>query len=658
MTTLTIQQAFELAVKHHAAGGLPQAEGICRQILSIQPDHLSSLKMLAQLSHQMGQPAAAAELLQRAIAIAPGSAELHSNLGMMLAILNRPEEAVAALRKAMSLGPASPHVLNNLGNILGAQGKPDEALAAYHEAARLDPAFPETYNNLGALLAGQRRYPEAVGALRQAVALRPDRASSWFNLGKALEETCQFQEAITAFSRAVSLDPGNVEVRTSLGNALWEAGRIAEAIPELREALRLRPSYPEALVNLANCLADDGQPDQALELYRQAIAQEPQLAEALHNMGNLLKGEGRLDEALDAYEQALVVRPDYAEAYCNIASTKEEQGHPGEALAAYAKSLAANSHLPTARFNLGLMLLRDGNFEEGLELYEARRGIPKLRCDRDFPQPIWDGSELNGRRILLHAEQGLGDTIQFVRYVPMVRARGGEVIVQCQPPLRMLLEGQCGIGELLTDDEPVPSFDVHCPMMSLPRLFGTRIGTIPVEAPYLRADPRRAERWREMIPGDGERLNVGLVWAGSPDNKNDRKRSVRLADLAPLAQAPGVRFHSLQKGDAASQAQAPPAGMNLTDWSERLTDFVETAALISNLDLVITVDTAAAHLAGAMGKPVWVLIPFNPDWRWLHDRTDSPWYPTMRLFRQARAGAWGEVIAGIARGLTNHSVIP
>ena len=301
--------------------------------------------------------------------------------------------------------------------------------------------------------------------------------------------------------------------------------------------------------------------------------------------------------------------------------------------------------------SLALALLLQGRFAEGWEAYESRRQIRRIARDPGFVQPFWDGSPLGGRRILLTSEQGFGDTIQFVRYAPLVAARGGRVLLQCKPELKRLLAGQCGIEQVVTPGDATPAFDVWCLLMSLPHLLGTTLQTIPAQVPYLTPDPHLIDKWGKRTAHEPAGLKVGLVWAGGAHNKNDRVRSLSLGALAPLAQVPGVRFYSLQKGAASDQARTPPAGMEMTDWTPELADFADTAALVANLDLVISVDTAVAHLAGAIGKPVWVLLPLSPDFRWLLNRDDSPWYPTVRLFRQPTRGDWASVIERVRRAL-------
>jgi len=314
----------------------------------------------------------------------------------------------------------------------------------------------------------------------------------------------------------------------------------------------------------------------------------------------------------------------------------------------YRNVLARNPDDPQAHWSLALIHLSRGEFEQGWHHYEWRWRVKELRMRRRTEAPQWDGGPLDGRTILLHNEQGFGDTIQFVRYLPEVIRRGGKIILACQRELFSLLESMPQIHQCVPNDQPAPAHDVCCPLLGLPGLFKTRLDNIPADIPYLKADPARSARWRDRLPHDG-RKKIGLVWAGRPAHPNDLNRSVTLQSLAPLAEVAHAHFISLQTGQAARQTSSAP--MPLTNWSDELTDFAETAALIANLDQVICVDTAVAHLAGAMGKPVWVLLPFISDWRWMVGRHDSPWYPTMRLFRQQRVGDWQSPIARLAQEL-------
>jgi tetratricopeptide (TPR) repeat protein len=618
MAQLTIQQAFDLALQHHQAGRLGEAEQIYRQILAQQPEHADAMHNLGMISFQMGRNDVAVELLRRAIVLNPSYAPAHNNLGNVLKGQGQFDEAIAAYRQAIALNPNLPEVHSNLGNALKNKGQLDEAIAAYRQAIALNPNLSEAHNNLGVTLKEKGQLDEAIAALRQAIALNPNLSEANTNLGIALQDKGQLDEAIAAHRRVIAGNPTLPEARYNLGNALQDKRQLDEAIAAYRQAIALRPNYAEAHSNLGNALRDKGQLDEAIAAHRRAIALNPSLAEGHSNLGIALKDKGQLDEAMAAFRQAISVRPNYAEAHVN----------------------------------LSLSLLTSGYFQQGWEEHEWRwkcREFPSPR--RHFAQGQWDGSPLEDRTLLLHAEQGVGDAIQFIRYLPLVAQRGGKIIIECHTALQRLFRTVAANCQVVVPSQSLPAFDLHCPLLSLPRVFGTNLGNIPNTVPYLRADAEDARRWQDRLAGHSSIVKVGLGWAGNPAHKNDRNRSMKLARLAPLGQAPGVRFFSLQKGAAATEAKTPPAGMELVDWTQELKDFADTAALIANLDLVIAVDTAVAHLAGAMGKPVWTLLPYAADWRWMLERRDSPWYPTMRLFRQPYGGDWDSVIARVVEAL-------
>jgi len=331
-----------------------------------------------------------------------------------------------------------------------------------------------------------------------------------------------------------------------------------------------------------------------------------------------------------------------------------DKGQSDEAVAAYWQAVAIDPDLPASQWNLALALLVRGDFAQGWGKYEWRRKCADIGCARpDIIQQQWHGEPLEGRTILLHAEQGFGDTIQFMRYLPLVVQCGGRVIVECQSELQRLLKIMAPDIPIIARGQPLPDFDLQCPLLSVPKAMGTTLATIPAHVPYLRADAQDMQAWRNRLADHGHCMKVGLIWAGNPRHKNDRNRSMKLAHFAHLAQVQGVQFYNLQKGEAAAEAKTFPLGMALIDWTDELKDFADTAGLIANLDLVIAVDTAVAHLAGAMGKPVWTLLPFCPDWRWLRGREDSPWYPTMRLFRQPANGDWNSVMKRVAEALAS-----
>jgi tetratricopeptide (TPR) repeat protein len=581
----SIQQAFDLAVRHHKAGQLQEAEKLYRQILAQQPQHMEALHLLGVIAHQAGHV----------------------------------DSAVDLIRRAISLNPNIPQAHNDLGNALKDKGQLDDAIAAYRQAIALNPGFAEAQTNLGNALKDKGQLDEAISVYRQAIALRPKYAGAYGNLGVALKIKGEVDEAIASYQRAITLRPNYPEAYYNLGIALKEKGRLDEAVAAFRQAISQRPNFSEAYNNLGDALTDKGELNEAIAACRQAIAQKPSNAEAYYNLGNALVAQQRFDEAIDLYRQSIAIKPNRAEVHFNLASA----------------------------------LLMRGEFQQGWEEYEWRWKLKEYQpLLRNFPQPRWDGSGFEGRTLLLHAEQGLGDVLQFIRYLPIVAQRGGKIILECQAELQRLFQAVAGMCEIVVRGRPLPPFDLHCPLLSLPRVFGTDLSNLPKTLPYLSPEPALIDAWsRTLGPADGQ-MRVGLAWAGSPRFKGDRTRSMNLRQLAPFAAIRGIKFYSLQKGPAEEQAKNPPVGLELVDLGPGLKDFVDTAAAMSLMDLIITTDTSVPHLAGALGRPVWVMLQFVPDFRWLLERDDSPWYPTMRLFRQSARGDWDGVAARVAEALS------
>lgn len=492
------------------------------------------------------------------------------------------------------------------------------------------------------------RTSQAEDLCRRILRDEPKRAGALHLLGLAASKAARQQQAIALLREATTIDSDFAEAFSDLGSALRAASQHDDAIAACRAAVELRPGVAEFHNNLGIALADGGELEGAITCYLRAIELKPALANAHYNLANAYRGLDRFDEAVEAYQRAIRIRGDFPEAHNNLGDVLKASGKVSAAIAAYEEAIRLSPDRPEPHWNRALAFLAQGDFERGWVEYEWRH---RRACVIQRPGIVWDGQSLEGKTILLHAEQGLGDTIQFVRYLPMVAAMGGRIVLECQPELCRLLGGSTNPSAVRPSDQPPPGFDVRCPLMSLPRIFGARIDSIPCKIPYLKPAAALVDKWGKILGPRTEARRVGLVWAGHPDHQYDRKRSMTLSDLAPLAAIGGVEFYSLQKGPATRQAIDPPAGMNLKDHTAMLSDLAETAALIANLDLVICVDTAVAHLAGAMGQPVWLLLAFSPDWRWMLGRCDSPWYPSMRLFRQKSVGDWRGVMGEVCRNL-------
>ncbi len=640
---------MQLGLSYHQAGHLSQAEAIYRQVLEHNPRHADALHLLGMIALQTGQLLTAEELIRCAIKIAPQSALFYDSLGRVLMVRGKPKEASQAYRAAIELSPQLFSSYNDLGVAMLAQGELAEAKACFQRALERNPLNPEAHYNLGTVLLELRRYDEAIASLREAITLKPEYAEAHNNLGNALAAKGQTEQAIVCYRKAISLKPDYADAYNNLGCALSAQGLWEEATASCREALRLKPDYAEAYNNLGNALKSQGRYEEASACYREVLRLRPDDAEVLNNLGIALVAQNCLDEAETCYQEALRLRPDYAAAHCNLGNLLVKQNRLREAVACYERALTLNPNMAVAHLNLAFTLLVQGDFRRGLAEFEWRWKTTMMEAP-SFAQPRWDGSLLAGGAILLYEEQGLGDTIQFIRYAALVKERCGDkdctVIVRCQSSLARLLARCDGVDRIVMPGDELPDFETHAPLMSLPLLLGTTLEQIPNRVPYLRADPALAQQWRERLQGAA--FKVGICWQGNPKHQNDRNRSFPLACFAPLAALGGLQLISLQKGAGSEQLDQIDSALR-----ERITvlaelngpewDLMDTAAVLVNLDLVITPDTALAHLAGALGLRVWTALPFSPDWRWLLEREDSPWYPTMRLFRQRQPARWDEV---------------
>lgn len=481
-------------------------------------------------------------------------------------------------------------------------------------SCQVDAGSADVYVDWGAQLLRQGCTGDAVLALKEAVRLLPESAEAQNSLGVALRLEGRLDEAISHCREAVRLSPEMAEAHNNLGSFLQESGRIDESIASLREALRLQPHFANAHSNLGIALFRQHHYAEAVALYRQAIALDPQFVDAHNNLASALFALGEVDESLRCFSEAIRLKPDFREA------------HWGRAL----------------------VWLSQGDFHRGWREFEWRPTLPEAPLRR----PRWDGSDLHGHTVLLEAEQGLGDTLQFVRYGALVRQRGGRVVLACQPRLATLLKSCCAtIDQVVTQAEPHPPFDVYLPLLSAPLVVGTTSNSVPAEVPYVRPNGCLVEKWRaELSLQSG--FKIGIVWQGSPHSPGDRERSIPLAEFEPLARIPGVQLISLQMGRGVEQIEVVRPRFNVIDYSDRLDKaagpFMDSAAIMPNLDLVVGCDSAVCHLAGAMAAPVWVAIPALPDWRWQLEGNGSPWYPTMRLFRQRRLGNWSDVFQRLA----------
>ena len=541
--------------------------------------------------------------------------------------------------------------LNLLSVIASREGRYDAAMGLLERAIAMLPREAQLRMNLGNVLRERGRAADAETAYRIALSLAPDYAEAHYNLALALSDQGRMADACEQCDRYLSLQPG-IEPAWELAEALRQLEKREEAVHCYRRALRLAPDNAELLSDLGSALGELGQHAQAEALLRDAIERAPLLAQAHNNLGNLFLETNRLDAALECYRRTLEIEPGYAEAHYHIARVHLRRGKLADALEQLHTACRIKPELAVAQWMTGLVLLVRGEYREGFRRYEWRwRDENKAELRRRLGRPHWQGEDIAGCSMLLYSEQGLGDMIQFARFAPLVAARGARVILECPAPLARLFRSLPGIAHVIARGESIPPYDVCCPLMSLAHRLDVTLDSLPASVPYLQAPTQVTERWNALAEGSGPLLRVGLAWAGNPQFGADARRSVPLAELAPLAELPGIELWSLQKGHATGEAEQELRGIRMVDRTAELEDFADTAALMAHLDLVISVDTAVAHLAGALGRPVWLLNRFDSDWRWLLERDDSPWYPSMRIFRQTRPGDWGDVVVRVVSAL-------
>lgn len=637
-----VAQRYAQAQECHRQGRLDEAEALYLQVIQAAPAHFEALHWLGLLHLGRGEAEAGRARLAQALRIKPGSAETLVYLGHAQNMLQRYDEALASFERALALNPNLPTALNNRGLALRGLKRFDEALASFERALALDPRNAEVLCNRGHTLQKLGRLEDTLASFAQALALRPNFAEALCGGGKALLALDRREDALAAYERALVLKPDSLHALNGKGLALQALGRHEEAAPLYRRALALTEGEHETHNNLAVALLRARRPGEALAHCDRALAIEPDYPDALCNRSAILLALDRHDEALAVLDAVLAQHPAYAGAFINRGNVLQALCRYPEALETYRDALALKPDDADALYNDSLARLCTGDFAEGWRRYECRWTRKEAPPRRELEGKPWLGREnIAGQRLLLWAEQGLGDSLQFCRYAPLLVRRGIAVYLDVPPPLVPLMRTLEGVSGVSTAMEAPPRHDYQCPLLSLPLALAADAPGIPAEVPYLRADPARAESWKRMLAADrGPR--IGLVCSGNPNHLNDRHRSIPLRQFAPLLDA-GAAFYLLQQDCRPDDADFL-AGSAIRDLRAQLVDFTETAAAIAGLDLVISVDTSVVHLAGALGRPVWALLPFAPDWRWMLEREDSPWYPTARLFRQPALGDWKTAI--------------
>ena len=611
-TEILIEQAISL----HQQGRLVEAEAAYKAILNLNPDEFDALHMLGIINAQRGSF----------------------------------EEAEKLFRRALAVDPKVPPCLQNYGTVLCKLARFAEAIEKFTSAIKLAPNHASLYSDRGHAHFALKREHEALSDYDRALALKPDFADVWLARGRVLNDLKRDDEALHSLNKALALKSEVADARLIRGNILFALNRQTEALADFDKALALRPDMASAWLGRGNVFSTLKRNDDALAAYDNGLTLNQDFAEAWLGRGSVLRNLGRYDEALTAYDKALALKPELPEVWFSRGNVFFDLNRDDEALQNFEKAIDLKPGNAEALLNKSLVKLSLGEFEEGWALYEWRWKSRFFTSPvRGFSHKPWLGdSNISGKTILVHSEQGFGDIIQYYRYLSELKKLDCKIIFEAPAALITLLAAQKNNFQIITWGATYPHFDVHCPLLSLPHAFKTTLQTIPAIIPYLFCSPGKLDHWRTTL-GKKNKPRVGLAWSGNPRNENTR-RNVPL-ELFRQMTGTGIEWHSIQKEVREEDLASLKSNPALVDHAAFLNDFSDTAALIAELDLVISVDTVAAHLAGALGKPVWILLPFHPDFRWLRGRTDSPWYPTARLFRQPHEGDWGGVIDQVAREL-------
>lgn len=638
--------AFPRAVRAFERGKLSKAAALCEETLAVAPDHFDALHLLGVVTSRLGRPEAALSFFNKALLIAPENADLHNNCGSALADLGRFEPALASYDQALAGRPDLASAYNNRGCVLMFMERFDDALVAYGRALMLAPDEPEFMNNMGRALTRLLRYDDALDCFDDAIAQRPDFTDAMLNRGRVFEELRCHDDAVAAYDAAMKAGADKATALLRRAGALQGATRYDAALAEYDRVERITPQNNDALLGRGSALAHLGRKDPSLACFDEAARRGVDPAAVLLARCIALGKLELPDAAMETARELVALAPTDAAAQNALGLGLMNAERFEEAIACFETALQYRRHYPLVEWNLGYLLLLHGRFIEGFRHYEARRRQEGTRWTR-LDGPEWRrGLSLPGKRLLLYAEQAFGDTIHFARYAGVFADMGATVIFGVYAPLAVLMAQARGVAEVTLADERTPPYDLHLPLMSAPYVLGEDEADIQGR-PYIVADQQRIAGWAGRLPAG--RLRVGIAWQGS---KSIPGRAVPLVAFAPLAAIPGVSLISLQKTDGLDQMATLPAGLRIEtlgpDFDHGADAFLDTAAVMMSLDLIVSVDTAIAHLAGALGCPVWIVLKTVPDWRWMLDRENSPWYPTARLFRRKKGEEWEQTMQGVA----------
>ncbi len=644
-------------------GKMKEALAVLEQGLVTFPNEPTLLSNAGVIATMLGNSSTAEKYFKTSLTLNPNNTESHNNLANLLLQQKRFGEAQHHYRLVIKLNPKHPDVYNNLASLLKKLKRFDEAEQAYQTALKLNPNDARVHSNLGILFKEQKRFKEAEQTYKTALKLNPNDAKAYNNLGVLFKEQKRFNEAEEFYQNALTIDQNYRGTHYNLGNLFAAQKRFEEAEQAYQTALKLNPNDAKAYNNLGVLFKEQKRFDEAEQSYQEALKLNPEYVEAYNNLGVLFAEQKRFDEAEQSYQETLKLNPEYVEAYNNLGVLFAEQKRFDRAEQSYQEALKLDPNHTETQLNLSLLLLRLGEFRQGWQNFESRYHADKkdrMAIPPKISTPQYLGQELTNKSLLIYLEQGFGDEIQCIRYLPLLKQDKGvkQIMLVCKPPLKSLFANLDCIDHLLDSNEferiqNLKGLDYWVFIMSLPLHFNTTLETIPNQLPYLTSPKAARQRWQHKLPKDS--FNIGLVWKGLTIHKNDANRSIpSLSVLKPLWSIDkNITFISLQKGAGEEQASNPPRDQPILHLGNQIQDFSDTAAIVSQLDLVISVDTAIVHLAGSLNIPCWVLLPdYNTDWRWLIGREDSPWYPnSMRLFRQTTNEDWAGVINKVVEAL-------
>lgn len=653
-----IEELFSEVTRAYRSKNSEQVIALCERVLALSPGHVEAYYMRANALKDLQQLLPALADYDKAVDLKPDFAHAWCNRGVVLQSLGSYETALESYDRAIALDSSDALVHANRASLLQAMSRWNLALGSCDLALERNPRLFQVWFHRGNVLRELQLPDAALASYREALKLQPDYAEAHYNCGVLLERAQQPQLALACYEAAIAIYPEFFQAHFNRAGLLKAIRGSEAALAAYDCAIAAHGAYAEAYANRGVVLQELGRRQAALENYERAIALRPDYAEAYFNRGTVLSELRQRDAALASYDHAISLKPDYAAAYCDRARVLLQLKRLDEAIVDYIYATVIQPDFAEAQYNKSLAFLLNGDFERGWLYYEWRwKNTDRLflREARIFRQPLWLGKEcVAGKRVLIHCEQGYGDTLQFCRFAAVVEGLGATVLLEVQAPLAILLESLAGVSQVIGQGSPLPEYDFQCPIMSLPLALNIRIDTIPTAISYVHSERVNIERWRARL-GPLLRPRVGLAWSGNPNLADDRNRSISLGEW--VAHLPSeFEYVVLQKEIRRADSDVLDAHPRILRFDAELADFSDTAALCECVDLVVSVDTSIAHLSGALGKPTWVLLPFSPDWRWLLDRDDSPWYPAVKLYRQQAIGDWSGVLARIVDDLRTGAV--